>query len=193
MYFQDVIVGLIFISILMPIFLPLLDLIDEFSLTHPYAPLICVSVLLVLAVLYPTVEKWSTCRGDSILILGVEAGVMVGHWVAFQTGFMRKAVTPPPYHIIYPTWYWFGKMMMRYALGVVVLVGIRAVMKLATLNTVCYIFGLNKKDATVHQRLIVELPLKFITYAAIAFNVVYTSPYLFRFLGVERETYFTEI
>lgn len=51
--------------------IPLLDIIDEFQLKNNYAPIVMLAATLVAAYMYPQVDEWSTCRGDTMLILGV--------------------------------------------------------------------------------------------------------------------------
>jgi sphingosine-1-phosphate phosphatase 1 len=177
----------------MVICFPFLDVIDHFTLTHHYAPVVVVLVPLALALCYPTLDKWSTARGDTTLILAVTSGLGVGNWFCYQYGFMQRATTLPPYEIIYPTWQWFGQMLLRLALGVVILIATRTIMKLLSYNLICYLLGVNKEDMKSHQKLSVELPYKFATYMVVAFNFVWLSPQVFRYLGIERETYFTEL
>ena len=179
--------------LLMPVTFPFLNTIDEFMLTNPHSPYVCVIVPLSLALCYPKLDKWSTARGDTTVILAVSAGVGLGHWFSFQYGFMQRCTDPPPYEIIYPTWLWFGQIWARLVIGVVILVSTRAVMKAIMYNLICVITGIKKTDFKARQSLYIELPEKFVTYTVIAFNTVYLAPQVFRILGIERETFFTEI
>ena len=191
--FQDVLAGLLYVFCLMPIVFPFLDTIDNFMLNSSLSPTMCILVPFTLALCYPTLEKWSTARGDTTVILAVCGGIGLGHWVCFQYGLMEKAVTPPPYDIIPPSWTWFGQMLLRLAIGVVILFSTRAVMKAIMYNTIRLITGMSSAEMKSQQRLVVELPYKFCTYTVIAFNSVYLAPQVFKFMGIERPTFFTEI
>ena len=68
--FQDVIAGLILAALLMVFIIPALDYIDDFQLKHDYAPYVMVGVTVAAALMYPSIDEWSTCRGDTMLILG---------------------------------------------------------------------------------------------------------------------------
>jgi len=193
LFFQDVLAGLAFVFGLMVVCFPFLDSIDNFILTHRYAPAALILVPLIMALCYPTIDKWNTARGDTTLILGVGSGIGLGHWFSFQYDFMQRSTTLPPYQIIWPTWHWFGQMLLRLALGVVILIATRVVMKLLSYNLVCYVVGVSKEDMRAHKKLSVELPYKLITYTFVAFNSVFLAPQIFRYLGIERETYFTEL
>lgn len=62
--------GLALAGTLMVFIIPALDLVDEFQLKHPYAPLVMIVVTVAAALMYPRIDEWSTCRGDTMLILG---------------------------------------------------------------------------------------------------------------------------
>lgn len=188
----DVIVGVGIVS-LMLCCLPLFGAIDDFMLHSLYSPVVCILVPLLLCVFYPTLDKWSTARGDTTIILAVGAGVGLGHWVCYQYGYMQKAQTSPPYDIIPPTWTWAGLAVLRTMIGVVVLLTSRAAIKFLTLRSACYLAGCDRKNGDAVKTLIIELPYKFVTYAVVAFMMVFLVPMIFRMLGIERETFFTEI
>ena len=190
---QDVLCGLAYVFALMPVTFPFLDAVDEFMLHSSYSPYVCVLLPLFLCIFYPKLDRWSTARGDTTVILAVSAGVGLGHWFSYQYGFMHRCTEPPPYHIIYPTWMWFGLIWARLVIGVVILFATRAIMKSIVFSVLSLITGLNKAQLKDAQRLSIEIPNKFITYLSIAFNTVYLAPQIFRILGIERETYFTEI
>lgn len=69
-YFQDVIAGLSLASLLMLFIIPALDYIDDFQLKNDYSPLVMIAVTVAAALMYPRLDEWSTCRGDTMLILG---------------------------------------------------------------------------------------------------------------------------
>ncbi|XP_013398898.1 sphingosine-1-phosphate phosphatase 1 isoform X2 [Lingula anatina] len=190
----DLLAGVVFALVILAVMWPLLDIIDEFQVYHPYGPLIMGVVLLLMCVFYPTLDKWSTARGDTTLILGVLAGVAMGSWLNIQQGNYHNEAGAPPYMVKTPDHIWFAKMSCRMVLGLVILFSTRVIMKALTYHLLCHILGYDKKDHMQNkQKLIVELPYKYITYYVIAFNVVYTAPFIFRYLDIEKETYFTEV
>jgi len=172
---------------------PLLDAMDDFMLHSPYSPAACILVPFLLCVLYPTLRQWSTARGDTTIIMATGAGVGLGHWVCYQYGYMQKADSFPPYDIIQPTWSWAGLVVLRMAIGIAILVTVRASVRTVTFRASCYLAGYDWNDCNVHKTLAVELPYKFVTYSIIAFNMVFLVPMLFHTFGIERETFFTEI
>ncbi|NXS51759.1 WDR89 protein, partial [Brachypteracias leptosomus] len=57
---QDVIAGFLYAILILVVFHPLVDLIDNFNLTHKYAPLIIISLHLALGIFSFTLDTWST-------------------------------------------------------------------------------------------------------------------------------------
>lgn len=191
---QDVLVGLLYVMVLMIVFLPYLGAIDQFLLYSQYAPVVCIVVPLLLCMIYPAPNRWSTSRGDTMLIVSASSGIALGHWMSFQYGFMQKANLPPPYSIIPPTWTWAGLVMLRMLTGVMVLLIVRQSVAAVVYRIACYIAAVDHTDqAAVRRHFAVELPYKFVTYTTISVGMVYVAPAMFRALGIERETFFTEI
>jgi len=189
-----VVVGLLYVAALMIVFLPYLGAIDHFLLYSSYAPVVCTVVPLLLCIVYPAQNDWSNARGDTMLIVSAGSGVALGHWMSFQYGFMRKASLPPPYNIIPPTWTWCGLVVLRMIAGVSVLLILRQFVAAAVYRIACCAARVDHRDKlAARQHFAVELPYKFVTYASISVGMVYAAPAMFRALGIERETFFTEI
>lgn len=189
----DILAGLLYAAVLIPIVWPFLDTLDDFQQHHPHAPYVMVIIPLLMCIFYPTLDKWSTARGDTTLILGVGCGVAIGTWVNAQFDIYHNVAGAPPYFVKTPDHIWFAKMACRMVLGAVILFGTRFIMKALTYHLLCRLLKFDKKDHKSKQRLIIELPYKFITYFTIAFNVVYLAPAIFRYLDIEKEVIFTEV
>jgi len=189
-----VIVGLLYVSVLMVVFLPYLGIIDQFLLYSSYAPIVCVVVPLLLCIVYPASNQWSTARSDTMLIVSAASGVALGHWMSFQYSFMHKASSPPPYNIIPPTWTWAGLVVLRMTTGVLMLLIVRQTVATVVYRVACFFARVDHRDrAATLKHFAVELPYRFVTYATISIGMVYAAPAMFRALGIERETFFTEI
>lgn len=191
---QDVLAGLGLIFMLMAVCLPFLSRVDDFLLHSRFAPLVCVFVPLAMTMLYPTPGQWNVTRRDTTYILAAGTGVALGHWVSYQYGYMMRATTSPPYDIIPPTWTWTGLIFVRIAIGVGVLLSLRAVVMVVLYRIACLVAGIDHRDVEAARRHIgVDMSHKYITYVLLSFGMVLTPPTLFHALGIERETYFTEI
>ncbi|XP_047201601.1 sphingosine-1-phosphate phosphatase 1-like [Girardinichthys multiradiatus] len=180
----DVIVGILYSILILFFFLPALDMIDSFNLTCRYAPLIIISIPLALAIFSFTLDTWSTSRGDTAQILGVGAGVALASHINQLVGLLPD-LTPDQLPLTVPvlTAGLVCAAMLRFVLGVMVLVAIRALMKAITIPLVCWVFrvpSLNVRKARQHVE--VELPYRYIVYGMMGFSVLFLVPLLFTYL-----------
>jgi sphingosine-1-phosphate phosphatase 1 len=180
--------------------LPLADSSDMFLLSNPYAPIITTFVTIVVVLFYPASDRWSPAREDSTAILGGWFGLQLGCWGTYQTGYLHGAPIPPPYPIIWPTFGSYGLILLRMVIGGVIMIATRAVFKPISYFIVCKIFGADRKLLKSQPNRIenktkikVNLAYKLVTYTAIGFNMVVTAPIVFRVIGCERPTYYTEL
>ncbi|XP_042245110.1 sphingosine-1-phosphate phosphatase 1 [Thunnus maccoyii] len=180
----DVMVGVLYSVLILLFFLPALDLIDSFNLTCRYAPLIIISLHLGLGLFSFTLDTWSTSRGDTAQILGTGAGVALASHVNHYLGVMPDP-SPDQLPLSMPALSagLMGAAMLRFALGVLVLVATRALMKAVTIPLVCRLVGLPGGDVRkARQHMEVELPYRYIVYGTVGFNVLFLVPLLFSYM-----------
>ncbi|KAG0727911.1 Sphingosine-1-phosphate phosphatase 1 [Chionoecetes opilio] len=196
----DILSGLVLVSGLLAVMLPWVDTLDHLALTHPASPAITITLTIAMVVCYPATDRWTPARGDTTVIVGVGCGSLLGSWVNYQLGIIRGPSLPPPYTVLWPTLNMVGLSMLRTSLGLVVIVAVRAIFKSLSFATICALLQVRAEDymnrsgsLTSQRRLVVELFYKFITYIAIGFTIVYTGPFTFRLLGIERPTFYTEV
>ena len=187
---QDVLVGLVYVGLLVPMFFPFLDALDAFLNTHPYSPFIGVFVPLLLCLCYPSLEKWNTARGDTTIIMGVGAGIAVASWINHQQGYLVPSEANLPLKVMMPDVQWFGHVVLRMLLGGSMLVATRLIVKRGTYRVTCHLLGLDYKTISKEryeaQRLVLELPYKYITYFVMGIIAVYVTPIVFRYLDIDR-------
>ncbi|XP_060118013.1 sphingosine-1-phosphate phosphatase 1 [Heteronotia binoei] len=182
----DVIAGFFYAILILAVFLPVVDLVDNFNLTHKYAPLIIISLHLALGVFSFTLDTWSTSRGDTAQILGCGAGVACGSHVNYMLSLMPD---PSPEALPLPvpslTVTVLGKAMLRLLIGVVILLLTKTAMKKVTIPLACKIFRIPCDDIRVaRQRMEVELPYRYITYGMVGFSLMFLIPSLFSIMGL---------
>lgn len=180
----DVIAGVLYSVLILLFFLPALDLIDGFNLTCRYAPLIIVSFHLGLGLFSFNLDTWSTSRGDTAQILGTGAGVALASHINHLLGLMPDP-TPEQLPFTMPalTAGLVAKAMLRFFVGVLVVVATRALMKAVTIPLVCRVFGVHSADVRkARQHMEVELPYRYIVYGTVGFNVLFLVPLLFSHL-----------
>ncbi|XP_029453989.1 sphingosine-1-phosphate phosphatase 1 isoform X2 [Rhinatrema bivittatum] len=142
----DVIAGFLYAILIMVVFHPVLELIDNFNLTYKYAPLIIISLHLAMGIFSFTLDTWSTSRGDTAQILGSGAGIACGSHVNYMLGLTDPLPDVLPFMPPVITVTLVGKAMLRFLIGVVILLMVRAVMKKLTIPLACKIFCLPCDD-----------------------------------------------
>ncbi|XP_075049602.1 sphingosine-1-phosphate phosphatase 1 [Mixophyes fleayi] len=182
----DVVVGVFYAILILIVFHPALEIIDNFNLTYKYAPLIIISLHLVLGIFSFTLDTWSTSRGDTAQILGSGAGIACGSHVNYLLGLLAEPSSHElPFSIPPFTVNLLGKVMLRVLFGLVVLLLIRAVMKRVTIPLACKVSGIPCDDIRkARQRMEVELPYRYLTYGMVGFAVMFIVPYLFTWVGL---------
>jgi len=196
----DIVAGLIFAILLLFIVLPIVHYGDYFLLSSPLAPSVTVTLSVLAIWFYPGSDKWTPARGESTVVLGSYLGTQLGNWLNFQVGIIQGVPVPPPYPILWPTFHQYGQTLLRVVIGGVIGVATRAVFKPVSYLTACYLLEtdthtLKHQEFHVRNRkkLAADLFYKFLTYTAIGFNVCFVAPVVFRVLGCERPSFYTEL
>jgi sphingosine-1-phosphate phosphatase 1 len=216
---QDIYVGLIFASFLVVFVLPFVEHTDSLLMSHPMVPLVTIPLSIAGILFYPGSDRWtparqvhvSTCtakialivaisRGDTTVILGSYLGVHLGVWSNYQLGLLRGPPLPPPYPILWPTYAQYGHTILRMVVGAVVLVATRAIFKPLSYFIACRVMGedmaklkAQTADISNKHKICAELTYKFCTYVAIGYNTMFLVPIVFRVMGIERSTFYTEV
>lgn len=186
----DVIVGISLTVVLMAVFLPFADCIDTFCITNPFSPLFVVALTLFAAIFYPSLDRWSTARGDTTTVIATNAGVLLGSWLNFFMGYLKNPTLAPPYVIIYPSFHDIGLSLLRTCIGILILLATRAIVKLSVFWGLKLFFTI---DSKAREDLKVELPYKFLPYATMGFMAIYFCPLAFDILNIARITSYTEM
>lgn len=182
----DVIAGFLFSLLILLIFGPALDTIDTFNQTHPYAPVLIVSLHLGLGLFSFTLDTWSTSRGDTAQILGSGAGIALASHLNYRLGLLPDPpVSMLPLHPPAFTVSMIGLCVLRFLLGVIILLATRAIMKALTIPLVCWIFGIPSNDVRkARQHMEVELPYRYIVYGTVGFNALFLVPFVLAHIGL---------
>ncbi|XP_059421851.1 sphingosine-1-phosphate phosphatase 1 [Carassius carassius] len=182
----DIIAGFLYSLLILVVFSPALDIIDTFNRTHPYAPLIIISLHVGLGLFSFTLDTWSTSRGDTAQILGSGAGIALASHINYHLGLLPDPpasmfpIPPPSFTLSL-----IGLCLLRFLLGVVILLATRAIMKALTIPLVCWLFGIPSSDVRkARQHMEVELPYRYIVYGAVGLNAHFLVPFLFVCVGL---------
>ncbi|XP_012869287.1 PREDICTED: sphingosine-1-phosphate phosphatase 1 [Dipodomys ordii] len=182
----DIIAGFLYTILILAVFYPFVDLIDNFNQTHKYAPLIIIGLHLALGIFSFTLDTWSTSRGDTAEILGSGAGIACGSHVSHSMGLMLDPpldilpLARPPITVML-----LGKAILRVLIGMVFVLVVRDIMKKTTIPLACKVFNIPCDDIRkARQHMEVELPYRYITYGMVGFSITFFIPYIFFFIGI---------
>lgn len=134
------------------------------------------------------------------MIISVSVGIYIGAWLNYQSGLMAPSELAAPYVIMWPSYTMIGHMILRTVIGFTCVLLTKEIVRNATYHILCAILGenvdsLKKSENTLQNKHknFVELSCKYAYCGLIGFNTVYLLPQLFRFMRIERPTFFTEI
>ncbi|XP_004477317.2 sphingosine-1-phosphate phosphatase 1 [Dasypus novemcinctus] len=182
----DIIVGFLYAILILTVFYPFVDLIDNFNQTYKYAPFVIIGLHLALGIFSFTLDTWSTSRGDTTEILGSGAGIAFGSHVTYNMGLILEPsldmlpLTRPPITVTL-----FGKAILRIFLGMLFVLIVRNIVKKITIPLACKIFNIPCDDVRkARQYTEVELPYRYITYGMVGFSITFLVPHLFFFIGL---------
>lgn len=180
------IAGFLYSLLILAIFSPALEAIDTFNLSSSYAPVLIVSLHAILGLFSFTLDTWSTSRGDTAQILGTGAGIAVASHLNHQLALIRDPpasmlpLQAPPLSLGL-----FGWSLLRFVLGVLMLMVTRAVMKALTIPLVCHVVGISSQDVRrARQHMQVELPYRYIVYWTVGFSAFFLVPFIFSRVGL---------
>ncbi|XP_077285829.1 sphingosine-1-phosphate phosphatase 1-like [Arctopsyche grandis] len=196
----DIAAGLLLAACIMIPVMPLVDALDNAILTNYSSPLFVLLISILVIVYYPNGDKWTPTRGDTTMVVSVCAGIQIGAWTNYQLGHMIASSTIPPYKIIWPSYDMLGLAILRTILGFCGVIATRAIAKSISYAFVCALLGKDKNELRNSEnslenknKIIVELSYKYFTCAMIGFNSLFLLPNVFKLVGIERPTFYTEI
>ncbi|XP_036941626.1 sphingosine-1-phosphate phosphatase 1-like [Acanthopagrus latus] len=182
----EVITGFLYTLLILAFFQHTLDKIDNFYMTDRYAPLVIIVSHVSLGLVAFTLDSWSTSRGDTAQALGTGVGAALATHVNYQLGLMQDPplsslpLTLPPITVSLVV-----LSLLRFFIGVAVILITRMVMKAVTIPFLCRLFGLPSDDVRqARQHMKVELPYRYIVYSVVGFSCVCVVPLLFRILNL---------
>lgn len=169
---------------------PYVNEIDEFLLNFVYTPIVLFVVGIFLIKCYPSLKQWSTARSDTTVILGSTFGALTAANIMNRLGFFDRPSSPPLYSIISPD---IGLCFVRTIIGMIITGGTREIVKRLVLRLTCQFYGLDWKNPQNKRLGKIEMPYYYLTYFTIGFNVAFTCPLVFLWIGINRDCSYTEL
>lgn len=177
--------GSIIAVVMIPPMILGIDILDYYLFNSPYCALYIILTIVFLLYIYPVdSQHWSRDRGDTAAILGSSSGFLLG---MCATGPLPEDLDPGPYALSMPSVQELSLFVVRFIVGLLLLLPTRFVMKLLCFKLLPVIMPTHGIQEVV-KRPLVELPYKIITYGAIGFNAVFLSKTVFEICGISRWT-----
>ncbi|KAK3583161.1 hypothetical protein CHS0354_027574 [Potamilus streckersoni] len=190
----DVIAGILYAGVSLPLLLSYTDQIDYWQVTSPYAPIFTLGLSFLMCWYYPKQEKWTITRGDTANIMSIGSGVAIGTWLNYQLGWLLPASSSAELLIItWPSMTWFIHSTVRLVIGVAILANLRILFKKLFLTLVCYLAGVDKDDIHTQRKLGLEVPVRYGTIWSMSFFLTVVVPFIFQMLGVNRPESYNEL
>lgn len=189
----DVSAGVLYGLVILVVVMPLLEPIDYLIMNYESAPFVLFPLGLIICYLYPKVKRWSTTRSDTAIVIGTVVGFTIGSALNNYIGLLIKPDTPPLYDIHYPDTHGMFNVVIRTFFGMTVLLLTRQTIKPIFKKILCTIFFQDPTNIENMRKKRIEIPLNYLTYLFLGFNVTFTSPYVFHLLNIERDYSYTEL
>ena len=187
--------GLLVSFILSNIFIKIAFVFDYLVKLNIIYGLITMVICMISCFLYPTRDRWSTARADTILILGVVSGLTMGMSVkyAFNLTRMGKLTLNFQFTIKYLLLFW-----IRFIVGSLTVFFVRHFSKMTIFNLAIKYFNC-KKYLSISDKIIQKIHLKeltqknfffefclyFFTYSNVSFTVNFLSFALFEIFNLK--------
>lgn len=188
----DVIGGLLYSYLITKLFLQFIYKIDELLQSSMLYGLFFYSLGIAICLMYPKTDRWSTARAETILIVGVGAGIALG--MSFKYGLSIAEMGKMNTNEIY--WHLF---LLRIVVGCIAVYATRFIFKKLVFYIALNYFNFKKylnldekkhdmnsacKDL-VKKHFSLEFAFYFFTYSAVSFTAIFNSFLLFEFFNVK--------
>lgn len=187
----DVIVGALIGIVTIPIMLPYVEVLDKFQTTSPFGAPAVLAGSFFLLYMYPEPPVWNTAKGDTATVSAVGTGISVGSWINYQLGLGFSKLSTA-YEVQTLTISWLGLSLLRSAIGVFILVIIRAIAKPASIALCCRYYNVDKNDVETQRKIGMEKPQKFIAYFTVGIGGLVIVPLILQYIGIMRMSYYSE-
>ena len=169
--------------VIFPVVLLSMDGIEYCIFEVPYMFIYWILIVIFMLYIYPVdPDNWSKDRGDTGAILGSVLGLLVGHSLV---GPLPDDLATGPFPITLPSIHVMSLCIIRFVIGLLLLLPTRFIMKLLCFKLLPAIMPTNGVEEVV-KRPFVELPYKLITYGSIGFNALCLSILVFEICGISR-------
>ena len=166
----DCCAGLILSYLLSNLFLTIAITYDYLIKLHPIYGIIVMIFCMIICFIYPTRDRWSTARADTILILGVVSGLTIGMTIKYAFNLTSMGRLSLNFQL---TFNYLSLISLRFVVGSITVFCVRFLSKIFIFNLAITFFDCKKylKDST---KIIQIAHLKELTQKNFFLNFFYT-------------------
>lgn len=179
---------------------PLVDRLDYWLLTATYSPILLILGSMLLVKIYPQPDKWTPTRGDTTLCVGLYTGIQLGAWINYHLGYMHVPDIDPPYPVIWPSYPMLIHLFIRTLIGLAVILVTLFLGKSVLYSLACAFLGKDKAAVKSSEnslqnadKIFVDLFSKYGIALIVGLNIQFLLPNLFKWMGIGRPDFYTEI
>lgn len=189
----DCLAGLVMTGVALPWMLSVVEYVEYYQVTSPFAPFVSFLIPLLACVYYPKPKEWSITRGDTSNIVSIAACCILSTWLNYHLGWITEVPAPTVKQPLFPiSAEWFYYSSLRTVLGVTALAGSRIISKKIFVKLVCTCAGVDTKDIAKQRELGLEVPVRWLTIGGLAVSTSFIAPLCFTYLGINSEGYYKE-
>jgi len=157
---------------------PFMEMVENYTLNSLSTPWLIVISHYFLGYFYPSSDRYSTTRGDTVIILAASAGIQCASWLLYQNNIDLSPVAAFQYS---PSGY-FLVALSRLVVGALILAAVRSASKEAALALVCHFTNTARSSKADRRRREVEVTYKFATYFCVGIAAV-CAPIIMNSIG----------
>ena len=191
-FFQDLIGGILLGSAVICVFVPFIDHIDWFLQTNPFGVAIVFLLCFLLTLCYPNpVNKHgNNTKSDAVQIIASVTGCFIGTWMNYFNGMSYIVPRSELIIIAVPTLKEVVSAILRFIVGGMTLILIKAVVKSVSVKCISHVIGLEKPDS---YNFTVKIWYRFITYMSLGVVITWTAPIFHQRFGLARPGFYGEV
>merc|ERR1712130_63723 len=170
--FLDIVGGLLISGLYITLGWRYLSQVEDTIINQSFSPILCFIANFVLGWFYPNNDCPS--RKDTVIILGVGAGINIASWLNAKMGYDYDLYAAPEAHIAF----------FRILHGIILVGIVRELAKTYVKKLLTYLTG----PITEHniRKRNVEVPLNYLVYVVIGITCTFVAPIMFTKLGLYR-------
>ena len=169
-----------------------MDTIDIYLTQHWSSPIILISIIILLGLIYPKSNNQSPSRGDTCVMISGSGGVYIGSWLNYKLGIIRQVTLTLPFQINYPTSDELATIIIRTIIGLLVVVLFRFGGKHTIMAILKKSLHIDPNHMDNKHITLVEVPVKIFTYISVGFAIAFASPFVFHYLSIMRTSMIVE-